>query len=118
MVAGVDYDTISVTGELTTEPGWTLTLMDDGGSADPADIFYLFEDFTGHVGEVEPLLDTSMVDLSDWDISGVTFGIDATDPNNQMLFMTGLSVVPEPSTALLALIGLLGLLGCGRRRRR
>ena len=113
LVAGVDYDTIAVGDELIMEGDWTLSFVHLSGSAGPGDKFYLFEDFPGgQTGNVTPLLDTSMVDLGDWDVSNVTFDIDAGG-----LYMTGLAVVPEPSTFLLAMIGLLGTLGWRRRRR-
>ena len=120
-VAGVDYDTINVSGALTMDGDWMLKLLDAGGSANPGDMFYLFGGFTSQSGTIIPMVDPSMVDPARWDLSGLTFGTDQTG-----LYMTGLSVrpggpigdIPEPMTMLAVGLGLTALGGYIRRRRK
>jgi hypothetical protein len=118
--AGVAYDSVPVVSDLTFDGAWTLVLQDADGSADPGDLFYLFTGFSGSAGNFTPLLDAGMVDLSRWDLSNVSFGI---DPDG--LYMTGLSVepastgiIPEPSTLALLALSLPGLMFYNRRRSR
>ncbi len=106
------HDLMAVGGDLTINDTLTVVLRDAGANVvtetDTLDLFT----YGGALSLGNIVIDDQFVaGLSHWDTSNVTIGFD-TDS----VFLTGLEVVPEPSTFMLLALGLLGLMF--RRRKR
>jgi hypothetical protein len=84
---------------------WSLVLHDAGGLAQPTDQFTLFA-FSGSLlnGIGSVTIDSSQVNAARWNTTGARVLSDAG-----RVYLTGISVVPEPSTYLLAVCGLVVL---------
>jgi fibronectin-binding autotransporter adhesin len=102
-----DSDRIDVTGDLTLDGVLDVAALTGFGTPVQGDQWLLLT-YTGALTDnsltvgAAPLLDT-----------GLSYAIDTTTTGE-----VNLTVVPEPSTLLLATLGLLGLFGLGRRHRR
>jgi len=98
-------DLTAVTSTLTLNDDWTLDLgggFQDGGSV----LIFTYGTFTG--SDLDPTILTSGLGFSP------TGTLSLTDNGSGSIFLNGVSVVPEPSAAILGSLGLLALL---RRRR-
>ncbi len=107
------HDLMAVGGDLTINDTLSIVLLDGGASlvtqTDTLDLFT----YGGALSLGNVVIDDQFVaGLTHWDTSNATIGFDGDS-----VFITGLEVVPEPSTCLLAALGLIGL-GFIRRRRR
>jgi len=121
-VAGTDYDTIAIDGNLQLDDTWTLALHDLGGEAAEWDPLALFTGFTNVTWD-PAAVSFDMTDAPAWleftqpeDLRVEHLLAGAQGPEG--LYLLGLQTVPEPSTIVLMLLGGLGLLAVARRRRK
>jgi hypothetical protein len=111
-LGAVAADVVAVDGDLGLIDGWTLRLADAGGTAAVSDEIDLFT-YTGSLSFGTCLIDASQVaDSGRWDWSAATIRYD-----QNRVYLTGLTVVPEPGTLLMLLSGATALLSMLRRRR-
>jgi len=105
-------DLVAVDGDLRLRDGWTLELVDAGGTCRASDQFDLFT-YTGLLSLGSYRIDPRQVEASGrWDWSAATILRDGS-----RVYLGGLTVVPEPGTLTLVTIAALGFLaGAGRRR--
>jgi len=102
-------DQTVVDGALTLNDNWTLALgsgLQDGGSV----TIFTFGSLTGGA-DLAPTIDTSNLGFT----PGGPLSLTST---SSAIVLNGVSVVPEPTAFVLAILGFLGLIGLGRRRKR
>ncbi len=111
------HDLVALEGNLTLADGWTLRLIDAGGTSVASEGFDLFTytgTYTGLPSFDGATIDGSRVEGSGrWDWSQAEIHVDGN-----RVYLTGLIVVPEPAATTLAAIALLGFLVRVRRGRR
>ncbi len=108
-----DQDLIAVGGDLTIHDALTVVLRDAGAhmimETETLDLFT----YGGALNLGNIVIDTQFVaGLPLWDTSNLV-----VDSDGDSVFLTGLKVIPEPSTSLLAALGLLAFALYGWRRR-
>ena len=108
-----DQDLIAVGGDLTIHDTLTVVLRDAGAhmimETETLDLFT----YGGALNLGNIVIDTQFVaGLPLWDTSNLV-----VDSDGDSVFLTGLKVIPEPSTSLLAALGLLAFALYGWRRR-
>jgi hypothetical protein len=110
-------DLVAVDGDLTLMDGWTLRLADAGGTCVASHQFDLFTydgEYHGSPSFGNDIIDDSLLPFPDrWDWSSAQINV-----GDNRVYLTGLTVVPEPGTLLLLTTGGMGLLAFAWRKRR
>jgi len=106
-------DLVSVQGDLTLAEGWTLQLIDAGVGISDGDLLLFSYTDSADIGQVNfDLRQVTGPGFEDWH-----FDNPSVYQSRRGVYLSGVTVVPEPPTLVLLCIGVVGLLFLRRRGR-